>query len=314
MENDLWSDEPKMNYIPNGFKSPGFLFDVKEAEGIVNRSSISHSQIRATSSYLEEALNGYVDSEYFDSRVDVTGRAYFANNRGNIIYDSDGKPKNDIISASNLNFVGTELVYLEYESDSPSYKALCRFNSANNDSLPETLYFAPEDLILFTPTTGASGEINTTATMTADEENLLIKSVFKELADSTRRILTSPDFSLARSDEQKRILRLCAQQTADIVKLEYGKQTIEIMASEFLIVTESGIMHVDQKSKPQEDWNLPMGQFDDCTFYELINQPPNTKIGAIFRYQPLIVLLSYETGSQYLVPLLAFESANLIEE
>ncbi len=314
MENESRHNEQPTSYMPSEFTEPGFLFDVKNAENIVGRSAVSRSEIRSAINYVEEALTGYITGEYLNTTVEAIGRAYFADHHGNIVYVADGKPKNDIISARGLKFIGIEMLYIEHDSDEKAYKAFCRFNRSRGGSNLETLYFAPEDLIVMRPKPKPKHANEAYAEISAEEENELIKSVLKFHADNTRQLLTSPRFTLAHGEEQHRILKMCAQDSAEFINDEYGKKTIEIEASEFLVVTESGILHVDQRLKPREEWNIPMGQFGGCTFYELITQAPNSKIQSMHWRQPSIVLSNYETGSLYLVPLLAFESANVIED
>lgn len=314
MENEPSRDENNSRYVPDAFNNSSFLFDVKNAEDIVRRAAISRSELHGTIYYVEEILNGYVGAEYLNSTVEVTGRAYFGDYRGELIRENGGRPKTDLIHARGLNFIGMEMLYVKHDDSEPRYRAFCRFNRSVGDTNLETFYIAPDDMIIFRPTPEIDAETGEYADISADEENQLIKSILTEQANNSRKILTSPRFTLARGEEQHRILRACAQDAADFFKDEYGKNTIEIVASEFMVLTEAGIQYVDQKSKPMDEWNMPMGQFSGCTFYELIAQPPNSKIRSMQWRQPSIALLSEETGSLYLVPLLAFESASIVED
>ena len=191
---------------------------------------------------------------------------------------------------------------------------MCRFSSKDSSGNPETLYFAPDDLILFTPKREASSEIKSSAGLSPNEQNAIIKSILQEHAASAKNIQSSLHFKSANSEEQAKILRSCAKTSSDFIKTEYGDRVLDVWASEFLFITESGIMHVNQKRKPVEDWNLPVGQLDACTFYELVSKLHDTEIDAVFKHQPLIVLVSYVTGCQYLIPISAFESADEIFE
>lgn len=271
-----------------------------------------------------ETLNEHFGTELIRDQVDIAGYAYIADEDGRLLINDDGDVTQGYVEYEEVTYSGIDIIKFktnnpDVNTDKPTYKIVCKIKHTSYDDdgtgYTQVYYIPPGDILRFE----ASYEDDEGDEFDPDQAQ---QDVIEEFVGISQRVVRHHTFTLASGREQHRTLRNLGRQLYDDVISTYGNNTVKVNATEFFIIpdTQEGekpsMYLIDQTSEPIEEWTSPTGAIRDCKFIETIQSGGigTSKIRSLIRETPCIVMSIEDRNATCLIPLTAFNFADIIDD